>query len=83
MAVRNRERGEKARLEIIEETGNKATDLMMCDVSSTDSIRLFANEFKDRYERLDVLINNAGIHKRAPLEDMSLEDGRIVCDIKI
>ena len=60
MAVRNRERGEKARVEIIEETGNKATDLMMCDVSSVDSVRLFANEFKDRYDRLDVLINNAG-----------------------
>jgi NAD(P)-dependent dehydrogenase (short-subunit alcohol dehydrogenase family) len=60
MAVRNRERGEKARIEIIEETGNKATDLMMCDVSSADSIRLFANEFKDKYDKLDVLINNAG-----------------------
>jgi NAD(P)-dependent dehydrogenase (short-subunit alcohol dehydrogenase family) len=60
MVVRNRERGEKARVEIIEETGNKATDLMICDVSSADSIRLFADEFKDRYDRLDVLINNAG-----------------------
>ena len=60
MAVRNRERGERARSEIIEETGNQATDLMICDVSSIESIRRFAKEFKEKYDRLDVLINNAG-----------------------
>jgi NAD(P)-dependent dehydrogenase (short-subunit alcohol dehydrogenase family) len=60
MAVRNRERGERARSEIIEETGNQATDLMICDVSSIESIRRFAREFKEKYDRLDVLINNAG-----------------------
>jgi NAD(P)-dependent dehydrogenase (short-subunit alcohol dehydrogenase family) len=60
MAVRNRERGERARSEIIEETGNQATDLMICDVSSSESIRRFAREFKEKYHRLDVLINNAG-----------------------
>ena len=60
MAVRNRERGERARSEIVEETGNQATDLMICDVSSSESIRRFAREFKEKYDRLDVLINNAG-----------------------
>jgi len=60
MTVRNRERGERARSEIIEETGNQATDLMICDVSSIESIRRFAKEFKEKYDRLDVLINNAG-----------------------
>ncbi len=60
LAVRNRERGERARSEIIEETGNQATDLMICDVSSIESIRRFAKEFKEKYDRLDVLINNAG-----------------------
>ena len=58
--VRNKTLGEKALTEIVSQTGNKAIDLMICDLSSMDSIRRFAEEFKKTYTRLDVLINNAG-----------------------
>lgn len=61
MAVRSQERGEKARQEIIDRTGNRRTDLMICDMSSMESIRNFSKRFKSRYKRLDVLINNAGV----------------------
>jgi NAD(P)-dependent dehydrogenase (short-subunit alcohol dehydrogenase family) len=60
MAVRNHEQGQKARDEIVNVTSNNATDLMICDVSSTSSIRNFTKEFMSKYSRLDVLINNAG-----------------------
>ncbi len=60
MVVRNYERGEKTRLEIVKQTGNKSIDLMICDLSSMNSIRRFAKEFKTKYDRLDVLVNNAG-----------------------
>jgi NAD(P)-dependent dehydrogenase (short-subunit alcohol dehydrogenase family) len=60
MACRDKERGEKALSEIINKTGNSDTVLMMCDLSSMDSVRSFAKEFADRYDRLNVLINNAG-----------------------
>jgi NAD(P)-dependent dehydrogenase (short-subunit alcohol dehydrogenase family) len=60
MVVRDQERGEKALREIIRQTGNNSVDLMICDLSSMDSIRRFAKEFKKKYDRLDVLINNAG-----------------------
>ena len=60
MAVRNQERGQKARNEIVDRTGNNATDMMICDVSSKDSIRNFTKTFASKYNRLDVLINNAG-----------------------
>ena len=60
MVVRNQDRGEKAKKQIIDETGNHSTSLMICDLSSMDSIRQFTEEFKDRFDRLDVLINNAG-----------------------
>ena len=60
MAVRNQERGQKARNEIVDKTGNNATDMMICDVSSKESIRNFAKTFTSKYDRLDVLINNAG-----------------------
>ncbi|MFW9943563.1 MAG: SDR family oxidoreductase [Candidatus Sifarchaeia archaeon] len=66
MAVRDAEKGENARTEILEQTGNTKTDLMICDLASLDSIRQFAKEFTQKYDRLDVLVNNAGctIHKR-------------------
>ena len=60
MVVRSQERGEKAQREIIRQTGNNSVDLMICDISSMNSIRRFAKEFKNKYKRLDVLVNNAG-----------------------
>lgn len=60
MAVRSIERGEKAKNEIINQTTSASIDLMICDMSSMESIRHFAAEFKQKYDRLDVLINNAG-----------------------
>jgi NAD(P)-dependent dehydrogenase (short-subunit alcohol dehydrogenase family) len=60
MVVRNLEKGERAREEVVDETGNHLTDLMICDQSSMESIRRFTGEFKIKYDRLNVLINNAG-----------------------
>lgn len=60
MVVRDQKRGEKAQKEIVEQTGNNNIHLMTCDLSSMASIRQFSGEFKKRYSRLDVLINNAG-----------------------
>jgi NAD(P)-dependent dehydrogenase (short-subunit alcohol dehydrogenase family) len=60
MVVRNMERGGKARAEIINKSGNSFIDLMNCDLSLMNSIRKFAEEFRGKYDRLDVLINNAG-----------------------
>ena len=61
MAVRNPGKGEAARKEIIQATGNQRIDLMICDLASLESIRSFASAFTARYDQLDVLINNAGI----------------------
>jgi NAD(P)-dependent dehydrogenase (short-subunit alcohol dehydrogenase family) len=60
MAVRNREKGEKVLNEITKETGNQNIALLICDISLGKSIKRFANNFRDSYARLDVLINNAG-----------------------
>jgi NAD(P)-dependent dehydrogenase (short-subunit alcohol dehydrogenase family) len=71
MAVRDSQRGEEARAEIIKRTGKDMVDLMLCDLSSTKSIRQFVEEFTAKYNRLDVLINNAGAacHERQVTED--------------
>ena len=71
MVCRSKERGERAQKEIIEKTGNQKIDLLYCDLSSLDSIRKFASEFKAKYQKLHVLINNAGVmlSKREISED--------------
>ena len=44
----------------MKKTGNHNTVLMICDLSSLNSIRQFTKEFTDKYDGLNVLINNAG-----------------------
>ncbi len=61
MLCRDRERGQAAQSEIKQKTGNDRVELMICDLSSQNSIQQFAEEFKQRHNRLDVLINNAGV----------------------
>ncbi|MEK6285555.1 MAG: SDR family oxidoreductase [Acidobacteriota bacterium] len=71
MVCRDRERGEAAQHEIKQKSGNDRVELMICDFSSQNSIRQFANDFKQRYDQLDVLVNNAGVvlHERSMTED--------------
>lgn len=71
IVCRNLERGEPALQEIRRESGNSSVELMTCDFSSQSQIRHLAEEFKSRHDRLDILINNAGLmmKKRAITED--------------
>lgn len=62
MVCRDRAKGEAAAKEIIGESGNKSVDLLVADLSSQQAIRQLAVEFKSKYTRLDVLINNAGLY---------------------
>lgn len=61
MACRDYLRCEKARLEIIKITGNENIFFKELDLTSFDSIINFAREFSESEDRLDVLINNAGV----------------------
>jgi len=60
MVCRDRTRGEEAHKEIKEKSGNNAVDLLISDLSSQQAIRQLADDFKQRYTQLHVLINNAG-----------------------
>ncbi len=60
MIVRNSNSGEEARREIIEETGNENVEMLIADLSIMEEVRRVAAEFKEKYDRLDVLVNNAG-----------------------
>ena len=64
MVARDQGRGEKAREEIVQATGNRQVELLLADLSSQAQIRGLAEEFRARYDRLDVLINNAAVFTR-------------------
>lgn len=60
MACRCLDKGKKVQQEIISLTNNNNIDLFELDISSFESIRRFCSDFKNKYKKLDVLINNAG-----------------------
>jgi len=67
MACRSQERGRKALKSIVEELRQVNIDieanieLMELDLGDLESVKLFAEKFKAKYKRLDILMNNAGI----------------------
>lgn len=61
MVCRSRERGDAARGWISELAGDVRLDLLVADLSSQRQVRALADDFLDRYDRLDVLVNNAGV----------------------
>lgn len=61
MAVRNLDKGEAARAEIIDAHPGATVHLQALDLASLDSVRTAADEILERHVRLDVLINNAGV----------------------
>lgn len=62
MVCRDREKGEAAEKEIIAESKSNNIELMVADLSCQESIRKFATDFQKTHERLDLLINNAGVY---------------------
>lgn len=61
MAVRNMAKGEKAEADILQAHPNASLDVMKLDVGDLSSVRAFAEAFKAKYDRLDILLNNAGV----------------------
>jgi NAD(P)-dependent dehydrogenase (short-subunit alcohol dehydrogenase family) len=61
LACRSEERGKDAVRDIREGELTGAVELELLDLSSLASVRDFADRIKTRYERLDLLINNAGV----------------------
>ena len=46
--------------QIKRQTGNASVEYLLADLSSQKEIRVLAQQFKSKYARLDVLVNNAG-----------------------
>jgi len=63
MVAREAGRGSMALQEITLATQNRNIDPQLCDLSILASVRNVAEILKSRYEKMDVLINNASVYK--------------------
>jgi len=77
MLCRDQARGRAAYEEITGVAGRRV-DLMLCDLGSMASIRSFVSSFRERFDKLDVLINNAGVitlDRRETMDGVELQFG--------
>jgi NAD(P)-dependent dehydrogenase (short-subunit alcohol dehydrogenase family) len=61
LVARNRTKAATVTTEIVASTGNRDVDHLTADLRSLAQLHRLAETFTQRYSRLDVLINNAGI----------------------
>ncbi|XP_039303241.1 retinol dehydrogenase 13 isoform X2 [Solenopsis invicta] len=61
MACRDMGKCETVRRDIVLDTKNKYVYCRKCDLASQESIRKFVAQFKKEYNKLHILINNAGV----------------------
>jgi len=74
LACRDLKRGNKTAADIARHPGAVKPAVMQIDTSSQKSIREFARQFRRKYRRLDVLINNAA-GNRGTLPKINCVDG--------
>jgi len=60
MLARDPQRGEAARAEVMTAADNDAVSLLLCDFADLACVRDVADEIRARWERVDVLCDNAG-----------------------
>ncbi len=61
IAVRNQLKGDKAVEKIVQENANANVKIMILDLADLQSVKSFAEKFKKENQKLDILINNAGV----------------------
>lgn len=76
---RRADRGEAIQKEIVA-AGGKAL-FLPCDVSKEENIKELRRKFENRYDRLNILLNNAGLLITSGLEDIQEEDWHKVFSI--
>ena len=79
---RTGDEAEAAAREIADRTNRKAAG-MTCDVTDLGSVRRLAAECEERFGRIDILLNNAGVNVRKPTAQLTEEDWDSVIDISV
>ena len=76
------EQGIQETVDIIKGEGGKA-DGFNLDVTNEDSVKAFVANVVDKYGRIDVLVNNAGISQKITVDAMTLEDMKRVFNVNM
>ncbi|HNB40899.1 MAG TPA: SDR family oxidoreductase [Anaerolineales bacterium] len=58
---RSQKSAQEAVAKLKAESKNERVDFLLADLSAQKNVRVLAEQFKARYKRLDILINNAGL----------------------
>jgi NAD(P)-dependent dehydrogenase (short-subunit alcohol dehydrogenase family) len=66
LVVRDQPRGMAAWEEITKASGNEKVELMVADLSSLEEIRILARDFRKKYKKLHLLVNNAATVMKEP-----------------
>lgn len=82
VCARGLEDCEKTATEIASLTGQESV-AMRVDVTQEDSVKQLFEAVVRRFGHLDVLINNAGVNIRRPIEELSLVEFRQVQDVNV
>jgi len=61
LASRNRDKADRAAAQLRERTPDASLEVLLVDLADLASVASFADSFLERHEKLDLLVNNAGI----------------------
>lgn len=79
---RNAEKTRTAASKLAEESGVE-TLAVIADVAHTDQVERIADEVKEKFGRIDILFNNAGINIRRQPQDLTLEEWEEVLNVNL
>ena len=71
---------------LVEEEAKKygvRTLVIKCDISNESDVKLMTEEIKNRFGKVDVLVNNAGIAIDTTFEDKTVENFRKTLDVNL
>jgi 2-dehydro-3-deoxy-D-gluconate 5-dehydrogenase len=79
---RNAEKSALAAQQLADEA-KVETLVVTADLGQADQIERVAAEVLDRFGRIDILFNNAGVNIRKPPQELTLDDWRTVLDVNL
>ncbi len=82
LASRHADEAEQAAIEIAASYGTSAIG-MAADVTQPDDVYKMVSQAMSEFGRIDILINNAGINIRGPIDELTFEEFKKVNDINV